>query len=92
MVSMSYRCWLRLPCLEPLDVAQLDGRAVARRIVLLAPDGAVERVLALPAASRAHATLRRLASAHPGRTVAAEWQQGRRWVRYLTMQNERRPT
>ena len=56
-----------------------------RRIVLLAPDGKLERVLCEPPAIDLHAELRRQAALHPGRRVCGEWDSGdwRGWVRFL---------
>lgn len=55
-----------------------------RRIVLLAPDGTPETVLATPKASGIIEELRRLRKSHPGRSLAAEWQQNGKWVRWIT--------
>jgi hypothetical protein len=48
------------------------------RAVLLAPDGAIERVLADPPARFLYRSLGQLAAEHPGRVVRADWWDARR--------------
>lgn len=60
------------------------NRPAQRRIVLLAPDGTVERVLAEPVAAKVIDELRRLRAEYPGRSLAAEWQQRGKWIRWIT--------
>lgn len=68
---------------DQATLARLVLSAKRRRIVLLAEDGSMASVLAEPSAAVAHAEVRRLASEHPGLTVAAEWLGPRGWIRWL---------
>lgn len=54
-----------------------------RRIVLLAGDGSVDSVLADPSAESAIQELRRLATEHRGRRLAAEWLGSKGWQRWI---------
>jgi hypothetical protein len=67
----------------------------ARRVVLLVEDerSAVERVLVQYGMAEAHTAnlaedVNRFANEYPGRTVAAEWQGPRHWVRFLWCRKE----
>jgi hypothetical protein len=66
----------------------LRERLATRRIVLLATDGSMEKVLAAVASGEELARLRAECSHHAGRVLVAEWldtTHGRRqWVRFLT--------
>lgn len=56
-----------------------------RRVVLLDAVGSVESVLEYPDPVDHHNTLVRLAEERPGRMLAAEWRDGNRWRRFMTM-------
>jgi hypothetical protein len=66
----------------------LQEHLATRRIVLLAADGSMEKVLAAAAPGEEFARLHAECSHHPGRVLAAEWldtTHGRHeWVRFLT--------
>ncbi len=60
-------------------------KQMTRRVVLLTAAGEVEQVLVeLDPGKDRQATVDEAAK-HPGRDVAAEWRNGERWMRYLTV-------
>lgn len=59
-----------------------------RRLVLLAADGSVARVLAEPPAAMVHQEIRRLAKENPGEMVAAEWLSTLGWQRWITIEGQ----
>lgn len=70
----------------------LRERLATRRIVLLAKDGSMEKVLAQVALGEEFARLYAECSQQPGRVLAAEWldtTHGRhQWIRFLTKFSE----
>lgn len=68
---------------EEAELRRMSANGAPRRVVLLRPDGTVERVLAEPAAHEAQGEFRRLADRYTGRPVAAEHLTARGWVRWL---------
>jgi hypothetical protein len=66
----------------------LRERLATRRLVLLAADGSMEKVLAAVAPGEEFARLHAECSRHPGRVLAAEWLDithgQHEWVRFLT--------
>lgn len=70
------------PAAPPRQLSSASNPA-PRRLLLLAADGTIERVLAEPPADKLHAELRRLVPLHPGRQITGEWRKGDSWVRFL---------